>query len=185
MFSCCEWIILYYRYYQLYKSGWYNNISWSMCMNWSVELSPGKYSLGFKYLCCATTFNNNKNLFSLGTYIISHLGWLLLPVSEVPDVPPLDLQGVGGRARPSEGTSHLYIVAALRRGVVWHLGKKSWKREKRKQSCREWWTEDIPKMTGTQILLLLFLRVLRDVSPVTLLHHTRAREKKYKALVAK
>lgn len=54
-------------------------------------------------------------------YIISDERRLLLPVSVVLDVPPLDLQGVGGRARPAEGTRHLYVLAAPCRDVVRHL----------------------------------------------------------------
>lgn len=67
-------------------------------------------------------------MFYFVTYIISDLCRLLLPVSVVLDVPPLDLQRVGGRARPTEGTRHLYVVTALRCDVVWHLCKQSWKK---------------------------------------------------------
>lgn len=62
-------------------------------------------------------------LFPLAAYIICDLRRLLFPVSPVLDVPPLDLQGVGGRARPTEGTSHLYILPALRGDVMWQLCK--------------------------------------------------------------
>ena len=70
-------------------------------------------------------------------YIISDLGRLLLPVSVVLDVPPLDLQGVGGRARPTEGTSHLYILPALRRDVVRYLCEESCNRKKERDKGLE------------------------------------------------
>lgn len=53
-----------------------------------------------------------------------------MPLSMVLDVPPLDLQGVGGRARPTEGTGHLYILTAMCRDVMWDLCKQCCNRER-------------------------------------------------------
>ena len=95
-------------------------------------LAPSEaYPLSYKYPCWDAQHIHNKqeNLFSLTAYVISDLGRLLLPVPVVLDVPPLDLQGVGGRACPAEGTSHLYILPALRCDVVWNLCKESCRRK--------------------------------------------------------
>lgn len=68
----------------------------------------------------------------LVAYLISDPGRLLLPVSVVLNVPPLDLKGVGGRARSAKGAGHLYILTALRRDVMRHLCEESWRRERNK-----------------------------------------------------
>lgn len=48
-----------------------------------------------------------------------------MPASVVLDVPPLDLQGVGRRPRPTEGACHLYILTAFCCDVMRHLCKES------------------------------------------------------------
>lgn len=145
-----------------------------------------KYPLGYKYPCWES-LHHKKNLFSLATYIISYLGRLLLPVSVVLDVPPLDLQGVGGRARPTEGTSHLYILTALGRDVVWHLCKESCKRKKGKKFRENDGLKTSPKWQKHKSSRFLYPRELSDnISLATLLHHTSAREKLWhKVMVAK
>lgn len=58
------------------------------------------------------------------TYIISDLRGLLLPLLEVLDVPPLDLQGRGG-TRPTERARHLHILATSCCDVTWHFCEES------------------------------------------------------------
>ena len=75
-------------------------------------------------------------------HLIGGPGRLLGPVSVVPHVPPLDLQGVGGRTRPAEGTGHFHVGAALRCDVVWHLCEESWRKNKTNESKLEKMTEE-------------------------------------------
>lgn len=81
-----------------------------------------------------------------------------MPLSIVLDIPPLDLQGVGRRARPTEGTGHLYILTTVCRDVVWDLCKQCCNRETETE-------RDGLKRTET-------LFVKEPCDNVALLHHT-------------
>lgn len=59
----------------------------------------------------------------LCTHLVGGPGLPVGPVHMVPDVPPLDLQGVGGRPRSPEGAGHLHVLTPPRRHVVRHLGE--------------------------------------------------------------
>lgn len=87
---------------------------------------------GLQQMCPSSWEPQEEELvfFPPPAYIISDERRLLLPVSVVLDVPPLDLQGVGGRARPTEGTRHLYVLAAPRRDVMRHLCEERCARNK-------------------------------------------------------
>ncbi len=145
-----------------------------------------KYPLEYRYPCWES-LQYKKSLFSLVAYIISNLGRLLLPVSVVLDVPPLDLQGVGWRARPTEGASHLYILTALGRDVVWHLCKESCKRKNKKFRENDGLKTSPKRQKHKSSRVFFYLRELSDnISLTALLHHTSAREKLWhKVMVAR
>lgn len=56
-----------------------------------------------------------------GWYLVRGPCLLVGPVPVAPHVPPLDLQGVGGRAAAAEGAGHLHVLACPRRHVVGRL----------------------------------------------------------------
>jgi hypothetical protein len=65
------------------------------------------------------------------SYLIGGPGLFLCPVSVVPDVPPLDLQGVGGSC-PPEGARHLHVLATLCCDVMGDLCEHSCMEKKAK-----------------------------------------------------
>lgn len=56
-----------------------------------------------------------------GWYLVRGPRLLVGPVPVAPHVPPLDLQGVGGRAAAAEGAGHLHVLACPCRHVVGRL----------------------------------------------------------------
>lgn len=74
------------------------------------------------------------------TYFVGGPGLPVCPVHVVPDVPPLDLQRVGGRPGPSEGAGHLHVLASVCCHVVRHLGEHGWTQnwEKGYQTVPKW-----------------------------------------------
>lgn len=102
---------------------WYK-IWWNKCFFITKQLHF--YMCIFNSNQLVNVFFNTRFLhWTLSAYIISEWSRVCFPVSVVLDVPPLDLQRVWGRSCPTEGTSHLYVLSALRSDVMRHLGKKS------------------------------------------------------------
>lgn len=66
-----------------------------------------------------------------GHYLTGSPRLFVRPVLVVADIPPLDLQGVGGGAAAAEGARHLHILTRLRRHVVGGLGEESGCRQSR------------------------------------------------------
>lgn len=77
-----------------------------------------------------------------GHYLTGSPRLFVRPVLVVADVPPLDLQGVGGGAAAAEGARHLHILPRLRRHVVRGLGEESCWRQSR--GCGARGTEHCP-----------------------------------------
>lgn len=70
-----------------------------------------------------------------GHYLTGSPRLFVRPVLVVADVPPLDLQGVGGGAAAAEGTRHLHILTRLRRHVVGGLREESCWRQSQGCGC--------------------------------------------------
>lgn len=70
-----------------------------------------------------------------GHYLTGSPRLFVRPVLVVADVPPLDLEGVGGGAAAAERTRHLHILTRLRRHVVGGLGEQSCCRQSEGCGC--------------------------------------------------
>ncbi|TNN53909.1 hypothetical protein EYF80_035886 [Liparis tanakae] len=77
-----------------------------------------------KYMFNLGGAESNKRLYENTAHVVQE-ALILLLVSVVLCVPPLDLQQVGGRARPPEGARHLHVLAAVRGDVTGNLGEES------------------------------------------------------------
>lgn len=96
------------------------NILWT----WDKNKSCCSVESSFTGISSKFLISHQESLSS--TYFVGGPRLPVRPVHVVPDVPPLDLQRVGGRPGPSEGAGHLHVLPSVCCHVVRHLGEHGW-----------------------------------------------------------